>query len=593
MRRWTTICLAILALCPRTEGRNILVPTKIVSEEESVLEKRQNSGLNPNNLSSVLEENCGMKEHMSSFSQLMVLELSQELTIVLGVVVGARLYLLGGSLKYRNTAGMSTEPNEYLRFINLDASFRLEDVRANTFRYNISEAVPEISQGQLWPDNGQLVIIGGKTETVNTSTIGYTPPSDKHEVWRYLSAQSGGPSKWVTMNMTGENIPRAFASAGTYVEGLRTGFLLGGLVSNESMANIPSAEGEKDIGGLAIWDGRRNLWEKEDTPWEKRHAARSFYLDYGTSGLLFYIGGIAGSDTTFSFDQIDMYDIANHKWHQQIATGDIPTFHKNFCGVIVSAQDKTSHQIYVFGGSDKNGGLSNDIYVLNLPTFAWKKVFAEDSRSRASAYIPTPREHMTCTLVSRKDMLVYGGDTRRSDENCSQTDAFLFDLSTWTWKDRYVSEDGVYIIPATIIDDIGGNALGGATKTKPAAGFKTREIQALFHGTAASATSGIASPGSTSQPPKSGVSPGVIAGAVICGVLVVAALIGGYFYYRRRSQSQPVELDSPPTKLYEKYDDRHPPVWPPQEMPMPTHPIEVTRFRAELSECNYGPYGVR
>ncbi|KAG0634015.1 hypothetical protein HOY80DRAFT_1140991 [Tuber brumale] len=579
MRGWTTICLAILALCFRTEGRNILVPTKVVSEEESALEKRQNSGLNQGNLSSALEESCGMKEHMS-------------------VVVGGRLYLLGGSLKYRNSAGISTEPNEYLRFINLEASFRLEDVRANTFRYNISEVVPEISQGQLWPDNGQLVIIGGKTETVNTSTIGYTPPSDKHEVWRFLSAQSGGPSKWVVPNTTGESIPRAFASAGTYVEGMRTGFLLGGLISNESMANIPSAEGEKDVGGLAIWDGRRNFWKKENTPWERRHSARSFYLGYGTSGLLFYIGGMARSDTTFSFDQIDIYDIANHKWHQQTATGDIPTFRKNFCGVIVSAQDKTSHQIYVFGGSDKNGGLSNDIYVLNLPTFVWKKAFAENTKNGPSTYTPTPREHMTCTVVSGKDMLVYGGDSRRSDENCSQMDAFLFDLSTWTWKDRYVSGDGVYIIPAAIISDIGGNALGGATKTKPAAGFKAKEIEALFYGTAAGPTSGIASPESTSRPtnsdpPKSGAPPGVIAGAVICGVLVVAALIGGYFYYRRWSQSQSIGLDSLPAKPHEKYDDRHPPVWPPQEMPMPTRPIEVTRFRAELSECNYGPYGVR
>ncbi|RPB04367.1 hypothetical protein L873DRAFT_1799206 [Choiromyces venosus 120613-1] len=573
------MCLAILAVCFRTEGRSVLVPTKVVGEEKGVLAKRGNSGLNLDNRSSVLEISCGVKEHMS-------------------VVIGDRLYVLGGKIRYKKSSGISTESNEYIRFINLEASFRVEDAGANTFRYNISEAVPEISQGHLWPDRGQLVIIGGKTETVNTSTVGYTPPSDKHEVWRYLSAQSGGPSRWVTVNMTGERIPRAFASAGTYVDGLRKGFLLGGLVSNESMADISPAEREKDIGGLAIWDGQESIWKKEDTPWEKRHAARSFYLDYGTSGLLIYIGGMAGSDTTFSFDQIDIYDIANHKWHQQTATGHIPTFRKNFCGVVLSAQDRTSHQIYIFGGSDKNGRLNNDIYILNLPTFAWKKAFSEDSNNGLSASAPTPREHMTCNIVSGKDLLVYGGDLTKGEENCNQTDVFLFDLSTWTWKDRYVSGMVVYTVPVAIIDDIGGSALGGATKTKPTAGFETKDIETLFYGAAAGTTPNDSGPGSgaqptSSDPPKSGTSPGVIAGAAICGVLVIAAVIGGYFYYRCWGQPRPVELDSSPAKLYEKCDDRRPPIWPPQELPVPKSPVDVTRFRAELSESNYGLYGAQ
>lgn len=159
-------------------------------------------------------------------------------------------------------------------------------------RYGIPPDVPEISQGHLWPDNAQLVLVGGKTETANVSADGYTPPSSTNEVWRYESKQSGGSGLWLTEGVSGDAVLRAYDGAGTYVPALRKGFLVSGLVSEESMAGIG---GERAVGGLLVWDAAAGTWKNiTTTPWGTRQSARSFYLPYGRQGALIVIGGVRG-----------------------------------------------------------------------------------------------------------------------------------------------------------------------------------------------------------------------------------------------------------------------------------------------------------
>jgi hypothetical protein len=180
----------------------------------------------------------------------------------------------------------------FIRYISLTSSFLLKDGTDNMLRYAIPSNVPEISQGYLWPDNAQLVLVAGKTETVNTSAEGYTPPSDTNEVWRYESKQSGGRGLWLTESVGGDTVMRAYDSAGAYAASLRSGFLLGGLVSRESMAGVSA---ERAVGGLLVWSAVAGTWKNVTTPWETRHSARAFHLPYGQQGVLIVIGGVQGN----------------------------------------------------------------------------------------------------------------------------------------------------------------------------------------------------------------------------------------------------------------------------------------------------------
>jgi len=44
-------------------------------------------------------------------------------------------------------------------------------------------------------------------------------------------------------------------------------------------------------------------------------------------------------------ETVQIYDIANKEWYQQKTTGDIPPPTAEFCTVVASAKDGTSHQV--------------------------------------------------------------------------------------------------------------------------------------------------------------------------------------------------------------------------------------------------------
>ena len=73
-------------------------------------------------------------------------------------------------------------------------------------------------------------------------------------------------------------------------------------------------------------------------------------------------------------DEILVYDIETLTWMKQRATGDIPPSRQNTCSVLVSAQDLSSYQIYVFSGMSNGDVRILDMYVLSIPMFSWTKV---------------------------------------------------------------------------------------------------------------------------------------------------------------------------------------------------------------------------
>ena len=148
---------------------------------------------------------------------------------------------------------------------------------------------------------------------------------------------------------------------------------------------------------------------------------------------------------------IHIYDIATRTWYTQQATGfgnNVPPDRKGACAVVASAPDRSSHNIYVFGGIS-GSEIFKEVWVLTLPTFQWVRT--------QSGYDKLRSDH-TCTKVRGIYMLVYRGFTNGCDINAGVQ---LMDLTTLDWDSKIGPGGGDqgdegYKVPEKIYSIIGG-----------------------------------------------------------------------------------------------------------------------------------------
>ena len=64
----------------------------------------------------------------------------------------------------------------------------------------------------------------------------------------------------------------------------------------------------------------------------------------------------------------------------RLGVPDLPTGRSDICTVLVSASDGSSHNIFVIAGVETYNSVIayEDMWVLTLPTFQWKKVHTRD-----------------------------------------------------------------------------------------------------------------------------------------------------------------------------------------------------------------------
>ena len=78
-----------------------------------------------------------------------------------------------------------------------------------------------------------------------------------------------------------------------------------------------------------------------------------------------------------------VFDIATNTWFTQQTTAQkkYPGDRFNMCSVVASAEDSSSHNIYIYGGYnnedviDTSEMMTNEILVLTLPAFHWILVY--------------------------------------------------------------------------------------------------------------------------------------------------------------------------------------------------------------------------
>ncbi|GJC84223.1 kelch repeat-containing protein ARB_01230 [Colletotrichum liriopes] len=302
-----------------------------------------------------------------------------------------------------------------------------------------------------------------------------------------------------------------------------SGFYFGG-VSEVTQA----VKKDTMIAGYLQFDfkSQRKTWVNHTnarySPSRTRYSASAHYVPtFGPNGLVMIIGGNeydAESDEpkNVRMDTLWFLDPVTQEWYSQRTSGNPPASRRWPCTVGAQSTNGT-YEIFVFGGNSDDKVLFDDIFVLSLPGFVWKRT---DSRPKNG----TARTFMSCVLAGQRQMITVGG--RSTPQGSPGKDPFpqglgIFDITELQWKDEYDSQAAKYDSPEIIKTWYKEGGL--ATVSYDA------EVEAFLK-----SSPNAGAPGSSSDPEGSPVTAGVIAGIVVGSVSLIALVGAAAFFLRRR-----------------------------------------------------------
>ncbi|KAF4637225.1 hypothetical protein G7Y89_g847 [Cudoniella acicularis] len=383
-------------------------------------------------------------------------------------------------------------PNYYTLAINISTSWdwklNMSEVIINktadaqTGNYPPLVEAATIFQGP--PDDPQIYLYGGVTSTVNwTFPKLQLPLSSQYTLW----SLDPTTDVWSQHDVFSEVPERP--SRGAYAEAPDKGlaFYLNGEITNESSIN-------------SYWLGNRTMVLEgmarnfstvaitNDLP--RIRGGMIYVPALGPQGVLVTIGGATAGSTGLNLlpmNQVNVFDVSaatnsvvmgdSGGWYTQSLTGTVPEPRVDFCLVLASAPDNTSHSIYMYGGWDptQENKYFDETWVLTLPSFTWILV---NSGS-------LPRYGHTCHFAGSRQMLTIGGqDTTDLTASCDweYMGIAVFDLTSLVWGSVFSSSKPAYQLPSQIYNIVGGGADGNASKMRPEGGWTTVDIASLFTG---------------------------------------------------------------------------------------------------------------
>ena len=159
-----------------------------------------------------------------------------------------------------------------------------------------------------------------------------------------------------------------------------------------------------------------------------------------------------------------VFDIATNTWFTQLTTGQgtYPNDRTNMCSVVASAEDSSSHNIYIYGGYDDIGTyqtVTNEILVLTLPAFRWIMVYPSYC---GNGTCDTRRVYgHKCQKVYEKYMVAYRGSNFNNycdnDERLGKFQGMvIYDMSSLEWTTKVELENKKYSVPRVLYEIIGG-----------------------------------------------------------------------------------------------------------------------------------------
>ncbi|KAJ5973178.1 hypothetical protein N7481_010388 [Penicillium waksmanii] len=505
------------------------------------------------------------------------------------------VYLDGGSLWLQQgyDDGCANHINDgnfngYIYYLNLSTPFNISsDFMTVLSNKTIaggaaSNIAPNYIDGVMFSNDDEFYLYGGMARATNVTD---TPAGDVvlgYEAYQYNSDAQMWAPKWYSDNLPSDVTRYITNGAGTSAPSENMGFYFSGMRAPDwgafTFDDMKSNSTANTLITVNMSKMGKGKWANNSLPdsVSGRSKAELVWLPVSKSGVLVAIGGVVKpvdfwrttglSDSQISkskeisptfMETVSVYDVESKTWYLQNTTGEIPPQLTQFCSVLASSSDDSSHNIYIYGGYDGlkyNSNPSDDVYILSIPSFKWIKAYNGSSTHSRSGH--------RCVKVYPDQMLILGGQHVASS-NCLEDGVIVnFNLNKLEFQDSYdpTKWDG-YQVPQLVTSQIGGDSSGGATTTSPfywtnstlGDVFQTKYSKpiATYWPYGISETSG-------SQKASGGLpswAPPVI--GVLCGLFGIALLIAGVLMCccRRRRSQRPL-IVSKTAKDMESTEDR-------------------------------------
>ena len=152
-----------------------------------------------------------------------------------------------------------------------------------------------------------------------------------------------------------------------------------------------------------------------------------------------------------------IFDIATNTWFQHTTAQEkYPSGGTSVCSVVASAEDSSSHNIYIYGGLNET--VTNEILVLTLPAFHWILVYPSEC-----GYGTCGNQQVyghKCQKVYEKHMVAYRGQNPEYCDNDERLGKFqgmvIYDMSSLEWTTKVELENQKYLVPRVLYEIIGG-----------------------------------------------------------------------------------------------------------------------------------------
>ncbi|KAH7381375.1 hypothetical protein DE146DRAFT_729175 [Phaeosphaeria sp. MPI-PUGE-AT-0046c] len=489
-------------------------------------------------------------------------------------IVDSKLYIDGGMVYYSDD--VNSWDNKTTLMQNTDLIWEDVNDTDNSQGFPVQYAnlskgseIPSVSGGVLWPDtvNKYFYLFGGEYETIDAAK---GKDSQGIDLWKYDTIYNNWTKTKPHSTQNKVKWP-AFGAGAVHENGW--GYYYGGYLTNRSTSGWT---GERQmLNTLWKYDMNSTIWSDSVIDKTARAEGTLQYIPASAGGMLVYFGGVDTNPSSGAIShEIRVYDIADDRWYVQTAGGQIPLPRRGFCAGAVWAKDRSSYNIYIFGGISANGAGLGDIHVLSLPSFQWFLVAPNpnlDIFTKGKAW-------SSCNVIHNSQFMVIGGYyVNQTQTECDlkiiggQHAAFLGqesvenavggNVSNPAWWHGPMNNVTRYRVPDSLTKVIGGNNEGGATAKSPPAGWKTNSQLSVYFGATYSAKVRTATreiPSATNSSSGSGHKPnvGAIAGGAVGGVvvlLVVIALVVFCLRSRRRrrdAQAQNAESVGPAHHLH-------------------------------------------
>ncbi|KAH6691469.1 hypothetical protein F5X68DRAFT_229322 [Plectosphaerella plurivora] len=455
-------------------------------------------------------------------------------------VLGNYLYLDGGevsqtvdgtNLKYRQ----SNQVNDTLS-INLAESWDPKDVALR----KILKPAQNLVRQAIFTDEsgGAFYAWGGKTS--------YQDETPEAELWKFTPGSQGDGS-WTSSTPNDGGIFSGLqrSSDGAYASTPNAAFHFGGVASIRSTTTRPFGP----VPGYVKFNSTTQAWSNHtEGGWARSRLLEGgsavYVPTFGPNGVVMIIGGREPDGNYLSMQNVTFMDPVTGDWHfQETETGEtVPHSRVHHCVVGVESPNKT-FEIFVYGGHlGGNDIVYDDVHVLSLPGFFWRKADYESK---------SPRDSHACVVAGdgKRQMISYGGVNDKSSSSgfWREKDPFpqglgVFDMTEMAWKTRYEADAAAYESPEAVKS---WYAEGGM-KNREWSSDAVKQLFAQDESSTGGSTEGEGGDGGGSEAESSsgGTSTAVIAGGVVGGVLGVA-LIGGliWFLLRRRRKATDHGMD--------------------------------------------------